>query len=206
MSLSLRGGTNGLNVWRINADGSEPLRISFGDEDFPPFCSVDHKLVYYMGMLSNKVYRMPLDGSAKPEPVLSWPTGYTADLGVNQGVGLSPDGKTLVAALRNKRDDSIHLAFFDVASSALMKMLDVKDIVSGIQYAPDGKGIVYGLRRNGADNLWLQPLNGSAGHFITRFKYGQLWSFRLSPDGKKLAILRGETDSDVVLLRDTTQR
>lgn len=55
---------------------------------------------------------------------------------------------------------------------------------------------------NGLDNVWVQPLDGSAGHRITDFNSEQIWSFRLSPDGKSLGILRGHFDSDVVLLQE----
>jgi hypothetical protein len=45
-------------------------------------------------------------------------------------------------------------------------------------------------RENGVDNVWVQPLDGSAGHAITDFKSEQIWTFSLSPDGKSLAVLR----------------
>jgi Tol biopolymer transport system component len=63
--------------------------------------------------------------------------------------------------------------------------------------------VAYALRENGVDNLWVQPLDGSAGHSITDFKSEQIWSFSLSPDGKNLAVLRGHYDSDVVLLQES---
>ena len=80
-------------------------------------------------------------------------------------------------------------------------MLDA-DHYSGdtLQFTPDGKSVAYTIRENGMDNVWVQPLSGSAGHPITDFKSEQIWSFRLSPDGKSLAVLRGHFDSDVVLL------
>ena len=52
------------------------------------------------------------------------------------------------------------------------------------------------------DNVWIKPLDGSAGHAITDFKSEHIWSLRLSPDGKSLAVLRGHFDSDVVLLQE----
>ena len=58
-------------------------------------------------------------------------------------------------------------------------------------------------REKGVDNVWLQPLDGSAGHAITDFKSEQIWSFSLSPDGKSLAVLRGHWDSDVVQLQES---
>lgn len=36
-------------------------------------------------------------------------------------------------------------------------------------FEPDGKSLVYAIRANGVENLWLQPLDGSAGRPITNF-------------------------------------
>jgi eukaryotic-like serine/threonine-protein kinase len=72
-----------------------------------------------------------------------------------------------------------------------------------LQFTPGGKSLAYAIRENGVDNVWVQPLDGSAGHPITDFKSEQIWSFTLSPDGKSLAVLRGHYDSDVVLLQES---
>jgi Tol biopolymer transport system component len=73
-----------------------------------------------------------------------------------------------------------------------------------VHFTPDGKALAYGVRENGIDNIWLQPLDGSAGHYITKFTSEQSrGGFAWSPDGKTLAILRGHLDSDIVLLRDS---
>ena len=61
------------------------------------------------------------------------------------------------------------------------------------------------MRENGVDNIWRQPLNGSAGKWETTFSSEHIGQFRWSPDGKQLALVRGHTDSDVVLIRDQRQ-
>ena len=75
---------------------------------------------------------------------------------------------------------------------------------AGLNFTPDGKAVAYSIRENGIDNLWLQPLDGSAGRQITAFDSEQIFNFRWSPDGRSLCILRGHTDSDVVLIRDSS--
>jgi Tol biopolymer transport system component len=96
------------------------------------------------------------------------------------------------------------IALFEVGSSSPPRMLDASHY-SGrpLQFTPDGKSIAYAIRQNGVDNVWMQPLSGSTGYPITDFKSEQIWSFRLSPDGKSLAVLRGHWDSDVVLLQES---
>ena len=45
---------------------------------------------------------------------------------------------------------------------------------TNLQFTPDGKSLVYASRENGVDNVWVQPLDGSAGHPITNFKSEQI--------------------------------
>jgi hypothetical protein len=52
------------------------------------------------------------------------------------------------------------------------------------------------------DNLWQQPLDGSSGRQITNFNSERIYDFHWSFDGKQLALVRGHTDSDVVLIKD----
>jgi len=75
--------------------------------------------------------------------------------------------------------------------------------LSTLQFSSDSKSLAYAVRENGVDNVWMQPLDGSAGHPITNYKSEQIWSFSLSPDGKSLAVLNGHYDSDVVLLQES---
>jgi Tol biopolymer transport system component len=70
-----------------------------------------------------------------------------------------------------------------------------------LRFARDGKSVVYPVRENGVDNLWLQPLDGSKGRQITDFTSEHIYDFRWSFDGKQLAMVRGHTDADVVLIR-----
>lgn len=95
------------------------------------------------------------------------------------------------------------IALYDLASSAPPRLLDASRRTRGLQFTHDGKAVVYALRENGVDNIWMQPLDGSAGHQVTDFKAEQIWSVDLSPDGKNLAVLRGRYVSDVVLLKET---
>jgi Tol biopolymer transport system component len=69
-----------------------------------------------------------------------------------------------------------------------------------MRWRPDGKAIQYGLTRNGAGNIWEQPLAGGDAKQVTKFRSGTIFGFEWSPDGKKLAIARGERNSNVVLI------
>ena len=100
----------------------------------------------------------------------------------------------------------VKIALFEPGSSSPPRTLDASHYhrgESGLQFTPDGKAVLYVGQEKGVDNIWVQPLDGSAGHAITDFKSELIWSFSLSPDGKSLAVLRGHYDSDVVLLQES---
>lgn len=197
LSWAGHGSTNSESIWRTNADGSSPLKLTDGKLDRGPVCSPDQKWVYYDDDVGRQISRVPLDGSDKKEVLFSNPQGYL------WGLGVSPDGKKLAIEFTRAPEWTRKIAVFDLASSSLSQGIDASRYMGGMRFTPDGKSVVYLGRENSVDNIWVQPLDGSAGHAITNFKSEQIWSFGLSPDGKSLAILRGHYDSDVVLLQES---
>jgi serine/threonine protein kinase len=205
-----QGDTGSANIWRTNTDGSSPLKLTNGSY---PVCSSDPKWVYYFHRSDQGIWRVPLDGSGKPETV---PGSSIPNALARPGV-VSPDGKTLAHFVQvlnpQTQEYQNKIALLNLESSTSVRMLDISgqlggmDIESwvGVEFTPDGKDLAYIIRENGVDNVWVQPLDGSVGHRITNFKSEQISSFHWSLDGKKLGILRGHSDSDVVLLEESKQ-
>ena len=187
-----------MNIWRTDADGSNPLKLTEGDEDLSPVCSPDQKLVYYINAVEDQIYRVPLDGSGKAEAISGGNQGFL-------GLDISPDGKRLAAAVEKREGQgySVKIALFDVGSESPPRIIDCTNCTGAVQFKPDGKSVISLIRENGVNNIWEQSLDGFAGHPITDFKSEQIMSFSLSPDGKSLAVVRGHSDSDVVLLQET---
>ena len=206
---AFHGGTNAIGIWRVNADGSHPIPLTDGANDaffgYPPACSGHHPWVYFFRDVS-QVWRVPLDGSGKAETRSGTavpPHAFQA----GRGIEISPDEKTLAYLIEFVNLESgagtPKIALLDLTTSTGPRLLDVNPHVSaGPQFTPDGKAVAYPVRENGVDNVWIEPLDGSAGHAITKFDAEQILSFHWSPDGKTLGILRGHTDSDVVLLQE----
>ncbi|MBI1760676.1 MAG: protein kinase [Acidobacteria bacterium] len=69
-----------------------------------------------------------------------------------------------------------------------------------LRWTPDGSALVYTVAEHGADNLWQQPLAGGSATPLTKLSKQHLYDFAWSPAGKHLALLRGEPQSDAVLL------
>ena len=203
---AFHGGTNSIGIWRVNADGSRPTQLTDGNSNgYAPACSGNHNWVYFFGDVKN-IWRVPLDGSGKAEAIAGSAVPKTFQAG--RGMGVSPDGKTLAYMIKFLNLDTevgtIKVALLDLATLNNPRLLDANPHISaGPQFTVDGKAVAYPVRENGVDNIWIQPLDGSPGHRITNFDSEQILSFHWSPAGKNLGILRGHTDSDVVLLQES---
>jgi eukaryotic-like serine/threonine-protein kinase len=205
-SWRFHGGVNAANVWRANADGSGPVKVTNGKRDTRAICSPDGKWVYYYDQDARQISRAPLDGSGKAEPLPGSvvPNSFLSA----SGHVLSGDGKTLAYILEivdpATQNGEQKLALLDLGSSAprLLKA-DARVARGGLQFTPDGKNVAYPIQEKGVDNIWIQPLDGSPGRQITNFAAEQITSFHWSPDGKSLGVLRNHSESDVVLLQES---
>src|SRR5208283_4625400 len=141
--------------------------------------------------------RVPLEGG-KSERISDLPA---------YGFDISPDGKLAAfATFAAPGSPKQQLALVPVDSPQNARLLDLQRPVSSlrsVRFMPDGKSVVYVFRDQDADNLWLQPLDGSAGKQLTNFKAEHINGFHWSFDGSKMGMVRGHTDSDVVLLEES---
>ncbi len=200
-------GSNSANLWRANADGSDPVQLTSGHNDALAQCSPDGKWVYYEDLTNYRLMRVPLSGgTAEVEPG-ALPNSYFV------GPGISADGKTAAYIVfhsnAQERATQASLALFDLSASgeAAPRLIPVDPRNTGgtVHFTPDGKTIAYAILDKGVGNIWVEPLDGSKGHQLTNFTSEQITSFAWSPDGKRLAVSRGELTSDVILLRDSVQ-
>jgi eukaryotic-like serine/threonine-protein kinase len=199
-------GSNSTRIWRVNSDGSNPVRLTSGTRDFNPVCSPDQKWVYYDDNNAGQIWRVAADGLSKPDRVPASSDFHGFILGTEMSV--SADDKTLAYAVdlidARTEESTEKVALLNLESPASPRLLSVNPHLSGgVQFTPDGAAVAYPIRENGVDNIWVQPLDGSPGHQITHFTTDQIDSFHWSADGKNLALIRGHSESDVVLLQQS---
>src|SRR5690348_3257886 len=207
-SWPYQGDAQSIDIWRANADGSNLVRLTSGKADTHPHCTADGKWVYYMDEAAQEPKRIPSTGG-RPEPVpglqgLSSPVWY--------GTAISADGKLFgaFANLKNPVTKSIEsecivVSNFDGPKPSTRMIALRPDIALPGQFTPDGKAIAYSIVDNGKANIWVQPLDGKPGRAITNFTSEVIYEFHWSPDGKRLAVVRGHGESNVVLFREGNQ-
>ncbi len=183
------------HIWSVDSTGSSLKQLTDGKLDTYPICTGDGNWVYYVDQTkSHRLARVPIAGGTSQ---------LVSDLSVSNSFDISPDGK--IAAFPTLEHSGEHkemLAVVDTASGKATKVEDFERPRAGLlHFSRDGKGVVYPVRENGVDNLWLQPLDGSKGRKITDFTTEHIYDFHWSFDGKQLALVRGHTDADVVLIR-----
>jgi serine/threonine protein kinase/WD40 repeat protein len=194
-SIGGHAGSKQVNVWRMDVGGGNLKQISDGKLDQFPVCASDGKWVYYSNLSDGaKLTRAPLEGG-KPERLSDFPA---------YGFDISPDSKLAAFMTFAAASAKEQLALLPVDSPQSTKLLELQHSHAGIaRFTHDGKAVIYPFRDQDADNLWLQPLDGSPGKQITNFKSERIGDFHYSFDGSQLGMIRGHTDSDVVLLQES---
>jgi serine/threonine protein kinase len=182
-----------LNVWRMDADGSNPVQLTDEALAYNPECSPDGKSVLYTRINGVNVWQVPIEGGPPPQAV--------AQNTVVETPRISPDGKLLAyLAMPATMSSSTVLTVVPAAGGSPLYSFDVPMGAFEIHWAPDGKALDYRLTRGGASNIWRQPLAGGSPNQITNFKSDLIFCFAWSRDGKQLALARGTVSSDVVLI------
>ena len=195
----LIGGKGGLNIWRADASGGNLKQLSNGKQDNFPVCSPDSHWVYYLDNAVGRLMKISIEGGAALKVTDMLPSGL---------FDISPDGGTAVfAVIDHANGHEEKLVLLDTATGQTRKLMKFERDRIGyfIRFSRDGNSVVYPVRQNGTDNLWQQPLDSSPGRQLTSFKAEHIWDYHWSPDGSKLAMVRGHIDSDIVLMRDSQQ-
>ncbi len=192
-------------IWRMNRDGSAPLQLSFGSHDVHPEPSPDSRSVLYASFakwspaIGGKpiLWSVPIDGG-HPTQLTTLATSLPQ---------FSPDGKWIAAAYFPRDDPRFSeekIALFSRTGGSPIKIFARGSSADDrIYWSPDGKGIDYTATHAGAANIWRQSLLGGPPLQLTRFTSDQIFDFAWSCGGKRLALARGKSVSDVVLIRNS---
>ena len=193
-------------IWRMSANGSNPIRIA--DETFAigPQCSPDGKwVVYVQGPLWTPV-RVPITG-VKPPEVLA----QDFEIVFGYPPRISPDGKRIMYLASPEPPENpsspsssnpYQLKVIPSDGAADLYKFDWPASASAPHWAPAGDAVEYALTRSGVTNIWRQKLSGGPPKQITNFESGQIFDFAWSHDGRQLALTRGSESSDVIMIRN----
>lgn len=186
--------SNVTKLYRSDSDGSNLREVA---PAFVTSCSPDGTWYTFLDREAN-LYRVPIAGGT---PKLLFKASRTRN-------AISPDGSRIFTTYQ-AQSGAVFSDFVAVLAADTGQKQFSFQIPSGtgtIRWSPDSKAIQYALTRNGAGNIWEQPLSKDPPHQITHFPPGpRISGFDWSADGKQLAIVRGTTTSNVVILSNFRQ-
>jgi serine/threonine protein kinase len=188
-----RSGGAEANFWRIDSNGTNLKQLTFGVNDRVPTCSNDGEWLYFINAADHHfLKRIPIDGGT-PETIIE---------AAAEPYDLSPDGKTVVTFEVREADHAPTLVSHSLEDGKKTSVEFDPRGLSGFGFMPSGRAVAYVVREKGVDNLWMQPLDGSARRQLTHFTSERINGYAFSRDGTRLAVGRGHADSDAVLLRN----
>ncbi len=186
------------HIWRMNADGSGRIQLTSGDGEQKPNISPDGKWLFYQatGKSPLTIWKISTDGG---EPVQ-----LIQDYSINASA--SPDGKLLAYFGRKEPDkDIMETKVISLEDGKIVRQFSLPDgefVATGkILWTKDSKTLIYAKERiDRIPNLWTQPLDGSPPKQITNYVSERIFDFDWSPDGRQLAMIRGNWKNETVLI------
>jgi len=180
-------GSERLQIYRMNADGSNQTRLTDSPQDkLTPHLSRDGKTIVFCAFpdsqktpeIPSQIYKMNSDGTGVVQ--------LTSNTNTNYSPTISPDGKTI--AWSNGLD--IWLMDINGNNQRLLSQTDLKEGSSPPSFSPDGTLLAYAGVRNSRSVLIVRTLsNGNEQIIDPTLPVSQLYTLLLpsfSPDGKQI--------------------
>lgn len=187
------------HIWRMDRDGRNLRQLTMGSYQDWPDVSPDGRWVVYHNddNGTDRIMKVPADGGP-PVVLIDQPASHPI---------ISPDGNWIACYLGEGPDT--RLAILPFNGGPPLKTFAVAGGVAEQWARPrwtaDGQAVSYIVTRGGLSNIWLQPVESGADappRQLTNFSEAQIYAFAWSPEGNRLACVRGADTRTVVAIRD----
>jgi Tol biopolymer transport system component len=189
-----------INVWRLDLQNGTASVLTKGTIDQNPVCAPDSKSFLYTTLLKGKslLMTMPMSG------------GQPKQIGdkVVEFATYSPDGQQIAAlAVAGTGVNFRSMIEIIPAQGGLpVKAFPPLPAISNIfQYSSDGQSLFYPVTAKGVSNILRQPIGEKTVLPMTNFNDLLIYGYDCDWKNKQLAIARGRSNTDVVLLTQQVQ-
>jgi Tol biopolymer transport system component/DNA-binding winged helix-turn-helix (wHTH) protein len=181
------------HLWRMNIDGSDQRQLTNGPsgEQGAHFSPDGRWLVYRTSFGRTAVWKIPAGGGTAVQ--LTDRIAYAS--------AVSPDGKLIAYVYRDDDGGPFRCAVAPADGGEPIRTFELPPSPDrAIRFTPDGRGIAYLDSVGGVSNIVVQPVDGGPPVPLTSFSADRILAFAWSRDGRQLALSRGASRSDVVLI------
>jgi eukaryotic-like serine/threonine-protein kinase len=185
------------HLWRLGKDNVKSTRITSGTSaEEEGVISPDSKWVIFTSLKNGErtLWRVPSEGG-EPKPISDRPAMRPS---------ISPDGRLLACEYSQDATSGMKAAILDAKTGKLLKIfpaIPLSETSPRLRWSADSRQILFVLTRNGVSNIWSQPVDGGEPQQITHYEEDEIFAFAPSPDGKRMACVRGRKTADAVLIR-----
>jgi serine/threonine protein kinase/dipeptidyl aminopeptidase/acylaminoacyl peptidase len=200
---------DGWKIWKADVDGKNAVRLtrqaSIGD--FRPQVLPDNKTVIFERRLDNiiksKLMKISIEGGGE-QPLFG--EGQANDAFPD----VSGDGRRL--AFTTHLFDAKNLTFQNILKIAEIKENNIQtpkeakieNMGWNYRWTKDGKNLTY-MDMQGVPNIFDLTIDGNKSKQLTNFNSGIILNFDWANDGKRLFIVRGIINSDLILIKDNAK-
>ena len=186
------------HIWRVNIDDTDLKQFTSGDfAHLSPTVSPDGRWVFFLSWRTGLqlLWKMSVEGGEAVQ-VSDKPMGRVA---------ISPDGKLIAGAQIAPGTSEWKIAIYPTDGSAPVKYIAQPthiNLMASLSWSTDSRSVIAKSDQGGVGNLWSLPIDGVNPKQLTSFTSNQISNFAISRDGKRLAMSRGFSNLDVVLIKD----
>lgn len=178
-------------IWRINADGTNPIQITRSGGESCGF-TPEGKWLYFRNYSMEKgLLKVPIDGGEEI-PVY--------DKSKLNNPVCSPDGNLVAYFFLEK---GFKIGVINLADGSVVKTMDYgdgKSMALELAWSPDSRTLNFITDSDGTSRLWQQSLDEERPRLIEDLGKDEVRSLAMMPDGTGYAIIRGKLIEDAVLV------
>jgi Tol biopolymer transport system component len=183
--------SNVWHLWRYDLQDGSLKQLTNGHGEVYGTLSRDGNTLVYVELDKDGLWRQTLDGGA--------PVQVTSE--ADEFPSLSPDGKMIAYSFEDETQNKrIRLGVRPAIGGNVVKKFDFASReAKEIEWLPSGTALSYIAEKDGVSQVWVQPMSGGVLRPVTNFHNCSIFKYAWSPDAKRLAMSRGNWNSDVVL-------
>lgn len=163
-------------IYVADADGSKPVRLTFGVWDAAPIWSPNGQWIAYYSDHNADVWLVPAAGGESRQ--------LTSGPAFDGPLGWLPDGSGVILIRRGVGDDQTLVAPLDSGPVRPLFAAPAGNVAAFP--SPDGSKVAFILNRGGRGTIWVQDTTGSARQLTTEGFEGARLNRMWSPDGRLL--------------------